>query len=181
VKLPPGFVEGSFVEKVSGWVADYIQTHQELYSPKGCCLEPSIRTQLEPFFSASLLDSVRWSIEDPKIKDPIFFRELVKAGLKNLPSFSNMAAITFANVIVHRVPLSPELAFHEMVHAEQYRQLGIAKFAERYVKGFLAGGEYMEIPLEKQAYALEARFSRNPKKHFSVEEEVAEAICNRTL
>jgi hypothetical protein len=34
------------------------------------------------------------------------------------------------------------LLFHELVHVEQYRQLGIPRFAELYVRGFLSGGGY---------------------------------------
>jgi hypothetical protein len=172
----PFALEEPFIRKVSGWVADYISTNQQLYAAAGNPLNQGLKEKLAPFFSQELLESVVWSKEDPAIKDPAWFRELLKAGLKNIPSFAAMAAVTFADVVVHREKITPDLAFHEMVHAEQYRQLGIAGFAERYVRGFLSGGSYMEIPLEKQAYDLEARFSRNPKQVFSVEEMVANAI-----
>ena len=66
--------------------------------------------------------------------------------------------------------------FHELVHAVQYEKLGLAKFAAKYVKGFLSGGSYEEIPLEKQAYELEGRFAVNPAVTFSVEEDVRDRI-----
>lgn len=68
------------------------------------------------------------------------------------------------------------MLFHELGHAVQYKHLGLHGFAERYVRGFLAGGSYEEIPLEKQAYALEGRFVANPTITFSVEEDVKDRI-----
>jgi hypothetical protein len=58
-------------------------------------------------------------------------------------------------VIISHQQFTNELLFHEFVHAEQYRPLGIARFAELYVCGFLAGGSYEAIPLEVSAYTRE--------------------------
>ena len=55
---------------------------------------------------------------------------------------------------------------------EQYRQLGIPHFAQLYVRGFLKGGSYDEIPLAMNAYALEEQFQSNPRRVFSVQREV---------
>jgi hypothetical protein len=41
------------------------------------------------------------------------------------------------------------------------------------VRGFLDGGSYDAIPLERNAYALEDRFRTDPRRGFSVQEEVA--------
>src|SRR5205085_5011574 len=62
--------------------------------------------------------------------------------------------------------------FHELVHVEQYRQLGIPRFSELYVGGFLNGGSYEAIPLEVNAYTLGGRFESEPRRMFSVEDEV---------
>jgi hypothetical protein len=58
------------------------------------------------------------------------------------------------------------------VHVEQYRQLGIPRFSELYVRGFLNGGSYEAIPLEINAYTLGGRFEQNPARQFSVADEV---------
>jgi len=87
-----------------------------------------------------------------------------------------MAGITFQDVIVHADPLQTPLLFHELVHAVQYKHLGLQGFAERYVLGFLTGGTYEEIPLEKQAYALEEQFVSDPSNSFAVEADVLERI-----
>jgi hypothetical protein len=44
------------------------------------------------------------------------------------------------------------------------------------VRGFLSGGSYEAIPLERNAYALEARFAAAPAKPFSVAHEVKQWI-----
>jgi hypothetical protein len=62
------------------------------------------------------------------------------------------------------------------VHVEQYRQFGIQQFSNLYVRGFLTGGGYDGIPLEMNAYALGTRFKANPRKQFSVSDEVTEWI-----
>jgi hypothetical protein len=93
-------------------------------------------------------------------------------GFQNLPDQSAMAAITFSNVVVSQVPFSNALLFHELVHVEQYRQLGVQRFSELYVRGFIDGGGYEAIPLEVNAYVLEDRFRSNPREAFSVSVEV---------
>lgn len=93
-------------------------------------------------------------------------------GFKNLPDQSGMGAITFSDVVVSHEPFRNGLLFHELVHVEQYRQLGIPRFSELYVRGFLSGGSYEAIPLEVNAYTLEARFEGNPASQFSVADEV---------
>src|ERR1700674_4707496 len=69
-------------------------------------------------------------------------------GFNNLPDQSTMAAITFSDVVVSYEAFWNGLLFHELVHVEQYRQLGIPRFSDLYVRGFLNGGSYEAIPLE---------------------------------
>src|SRR5216684_3727654 len=76
------------------------------------------------------------------------------------------------NVVVSHEPFSNGLLFHELVHVEQYRQLGVRRFAEFYVRGFLAGGGYNGIPLENNAYTLGECYERDPARQFSVADEV---------
>lgn len=79
-----------------------------------------------------------------------------------------MDAITFIDTIVcHQTP-NLQLVFHELVHVEQYRQLGVDGFAEKYVRGFLKRGSYEAIPLESHAYALENQFSSDQSNLFNV-------------
>ena len=50
-----------------------------------------------------------------------------------------------------------------------YAKLGLLEFAAKYVRGFLNGGSYEAIPLEVNAYELDARFAQAPAKIFSVD------------
>jgi hypothetical protein len=102
-------------------------------------------------------------------------------GFTNLPNQSTMAAITFYDVVVSRESFSNGLLFHELVHAEQFRQLGISRFADLYVRGFLNGCGYEAIPLEVNAYTLEDRFGREPDRGFSVPAEVARWVAEGRL
>src|ERR1700751_2583701 len=102
-------------------------------------------------------------------------------GFKNLPDQSTMAAITFCDAVVSHKPFSDGLLFHELVHVEQYRQLGISRFSELYVRGFLNGSSYEAIPLEVNAYSLEGRFRRDARRGFSVQAEVAQWLADGRL
>ena len=93
-------------------------------------------------------------------------------GFNNLPDQTTMAAITFSDKVVSHVHFTDGLLFHELVHVEQYRQLGIPRFAELYVLGFVNGGSYEAIPLEVNAYTHGERFESDPRQMFSVEDEV---------
>ena len=89
-----------------------------------------------------------------------------------LPGFADMAPNTYMDTVVSHEPFTDRLLFHELVHVVQYEKLGLAKFAAKYVKGFLSGGSYEAIPLEMNAYELDARFATEQTKAFSVAAEV---------
>jgi hypothetical protein len=125
------------------------------------------------FFSPQLLESTRVLVlQGERVANPDFYPMLKGMGFKNLPDQSRMGAITFCDVVVSHEPFYDGLLFHELVHVQQYRQLGIPRFSELYVRGFLNGGSYEAIPLEVNAYTLEGRFEQNPARQFSVEDEV---------
>jgi hypothetical protein len=94
----------------------------------------------------------------------------------SLPDFTKMAAITFIDTVVFHEPIENRLLFHELVHVAQYEKLGLAEFAAKYVNGFLTGGSYETIPLEQNAYELDARFAEVPGSAFSVQDEIQEWI-----
>jgi hypothetical protein len=162
------------IAQVSELVAGYISAQREKYAPRAVSLSAQQRAPLEPFFALEVLDSVRVLVlERERVPNPDFYPMLRGFGFANLPDQSAMGAITFCDVVVSHEPFTAGLLFHELVHVEQYRQLGIPRFSELYVRGFLNGGSYEAIPLEVNAYALEDRFRRDPGRTFSVQEEVA--------
>ncbi len=56
------------------------------------------------------------------------FTKTIEQERENLPDQFAMAAITFCDVVVSHSPFSDGLLFHELVHVEQYRQLGVQGF-----------------------------------------------------
>lgn len=166
------------VAQASSLVGGYISSLREKYAPRGGPLSAPLRAPLEPFFSRKVLDNTRVLVLlGERVPNPEFYPMLRAWGFKNLPDQSTMAAITFCDVVVSHEGFSDGLLFHEFVHVEQYRQLGIPRFSELYVRGFLNGGSYAAIPLEANAYSLEDRFRRDPGHGFSVQEEVAEWLA----
>jgi hypothetical protein len=161
------------IAQVSGLVSQYISTQREKYSPRAIPLSAQQRAAMNGFFSPQLLNGVRLLVlQGERVANPDFYPTLRSLGFKNLPDQAKMAAITFSDVVVSHEAFSNGLLFHELVHVEQYRQLGIPRFSELYVRGFLNGGSYEAIPLEVNAYTLEGRFESDPRRVFSVEGEV---------
>jgi hypothetical protein len=165
------------IQQVSGLVAQYIATQRERFSPLAVFLAAGQKTAMAGFFLPRVLDNVRLLVFDGvRVENPPFYPMLAGLGISNLPDFSQIAAVTFCDVVVSHVPFTEGLLFHELVHVEQYRQLGIARFSELYVRGFLSGGGYDGIPLEVNAYALGRRFEANTGQQFSVADEVAMCV-----
>lgn len=163
------------IAQVSELVARYISTQRERYARRAVALSLTHRVRLAPFFANEVLDSTRALVlQGEQVPNPEFYPMLRGLGFSNLPDQSAMAAITFRDVVVSHEPFSDGLLFHELVHVEQYRQLGIRRFSELYVLGFLNAGSYEAIPLEVNAYSLEDRFRHDSHLAFSVRAEVAQ-------
>lgn len=162
------------IAQVSGFVAQYITTQREKYAPRAVPMSAQQRAAVAGFFSEQILDGTRLLVlpTGERVANPEFYPMLKGLGFKNLPDQSMMGAITFSDVVVSHGAFSNGLSFHELVHVEQYRQLGIPRFSELYVRGFLNGGTYETIPLEVNAYTLEERFESDSRRVFSVEDEV---------
>lgn len=157
------------IDEIIASVAAFIEEQRLLYAPSGQSLSGPEREPLEIHFPLDVLDSTRF-VRVRSLKNPAFYSELEALGFANLPQFRYMAAITFIDVVAAQQAFTPSLQFHELVHAMQYRQLGVAKFAELYVRGFLETGEYRSIPLERVAYHLEDMFRLRPDLKIEVEE-----------
>jgi hypothetical protein len=166
--LPP-----AMVSQLANMVEEYITSSQRKFAPQAVSLTDVQRASMLPFFPAEVLDRVRVCVlRGSRVPNPSMYSMARMMGISNLPDFSDMAAITFIDVIVSHEEFTDALLFHELVHAVQYVELGVKEFASRYVNGFIQGGSYEEIPLEKSSYLLEGRFSQNKSQPFSVAEEV---------
>jgi hypothetical protein len=165
------------VQQLSVAVALYIASQHKAFLPKSSPLTWEQRVAVDGFFLHVVIDKARLVVlQNSHVQNPDFYPQLRLLGFRNLPDFRLMAAITFGNVVVFHQPFTHGLLFHELVHVEQYRQLGIQQFSNLYVREFLKGGAYDRIPLEVNAYMLGARFEANPRRQFSVSDEVTERI-----
>ena len=156
-------------ELISNVVA-FIEDQRKTYAPASRTLTNTERTPLAVHFSADILDQVRLT-GVKHLQNPPFYAELEQMGFQNLPQFRRMEGVTFIDVIVAQTDFTSSLLFHELVHVVQYRELGVQKFAELYVRGFLDTGEYLSIPLERVAYHLEGLFRLRPDLKIEVEKQ----------
>jgi hypothetical protein len=157
------------VSQLTSAVEDYILASRKKYWVRASAFSEDQLKPLRAFFPAEVLSGARGLVlSDSRIQDPPFYSMARMMGIRNLPSFSDVAAVTFVDVIVSHEEFTPALLFHEMVHAVQYAEMGSKRFAGLYVSGFIKGGSYEEIPLEKNAYELESRFSGSTNGTFSV-------------
>lgn len=163
------------VEWIVQQVVAYIAHQRRTYRPAGGPLSLAQKNAMRSFFPEPTLDSSRMiPLAGQRFTNPPFYGELIKMGVEaaSLPNFEHMAAITFVDTVVSQGPFTGRLLFHELVHVVQYEKLGLPNFAAKYVRGFLSGGAYEAIPLEMNAYELDARFAAAPARAFSVGLEV---------
>ena len=173
---------GVQIEAVATAVADYIAQQRSNYVKESIPLTATQKEPLRAFFPAFILESVRFVELMPGryITNPIFYGELKSMGFSSsvLPNFREMAAVTFMDVVVSYGVISQQTRFHELVHVVQFQKMGLHRFASKYVTGFLGGGGYDGIPLERNAYELDARFAADPSRSFSVDAEVQSWIAS---
>jgi hypothetical protein len=105
-------------------------------------------------------------------REPAFLRELDWFGLP-ISSVSLAEALTLNCLIASNETARLHTLVHELIHAIQYRALGIDAFACRYVAEYLSYG-YEQMPLESAAMELTARFARG--ESFQAEAEVAHLL-----
>ena len=177
--MPSPQLTAEQIAEVSSLVAGYITAQRDKALPLAIPLSPEQRASMDGFFLPQVLDTRLLVLTESRLVNPPFYVPLRRMGFTNLPNFATMAAVTFCDVVVLHQPFSDRLLFHELVHVEQYRQLGIPRFAELYVRGFLSGGGYDGIPLEINAYELGGRFERSPQMRFSVADEVGAWVRER--
>ena len=165
------------ISQVAGLVAQYINGQRTRYAPRAVPLSGQQKDAMGGFFSPELLADARVVVlVRERVANPEFYPLLRGMGFDNLPDQSTMGAITFSDTVVSHGPFTDGLLFHELVHVEQYRRLGVDEFSRLYVSGFLSGG-YDGIPLERNAYTLGGLYEAAPARRFSVADEVAKWIA----
>jgi hypothetical protein len=83
-----------------------------------------------------------------------------------------MASLTFLDVVVFNEKLEERSLFHSLVHAVQVQVLGVERYAELFVRGFVNTKLHFTVPLEAHAFSLESKFVVPGHESFSVEDQV---------
>ncbi len=170
------FVPSFIVNQFAGMTEEYIADSRKKYHRSAVPLSDEQKAAMAPFFPAEILDKARLrQLNGKRVEDPGFYGMARMLGFSNLPFYSEMPAVTFVDTIVLQEEVTDALLFHELVHVAQYEELGIKEFSSLYVHGFMKGGSYEEIPLEKNATQLEKRFKK--AEPFSVADAVKKAIA----
>jgi hypothetical protein len=150
---------------------EYVQERRQEYRQQGLPLSPNQYTRMKSFFSPSLLAEIRIvELRGRHLKNPAFYGEARALGISNLPDVAHMDSLTFDDVVIFPGEINDRRLFHALVHAAQFDILGLDDYTELYVRGFLRVRSQISVPLEMQAFSLEAKFAEKPNEHFSVEE-----------
>jgi len=175
---PDEFTEARIAEMVRG-VTAYFRGEQQLYLPHSEPLGTDWRSPIEPYFSKEMLDKVKIVVlQGARIPPPPFYAEALRMTSGRFPDFVHMASVTYVDVIVFNERIESRPLFHGVVHAAQIEILGFERYVDLYVRGFVKNLSWLAIPLEDQAYKLDARFAEEPRDVFSVEEEIRLSAAN---
>jgi hypothetical protein len=157
------------VARISG----YFREQREHYLASAGPLSNHQKALLWPYFSAPLLDRVKIvELHGDRVPDPPFFAEARASGFVNLPEFAHMHSLTFLDVVVFNDKITERSLFHGLVHAVQFEILGLERYTNLFVRGFLQAKLHFSVPLEAHAFALESKFAGAPTSRFSVEDKV---------
>jgi hypothetical protein len=161
------------VLEVSASVSSYLREQRDLYFPSGTPLSTQHKAVLQAFFSPTLLDRIRTvELAGARIPNPPFYAKAKELGSANLPDFPHMASLTFQDVVVFNEKITDSALFHGLVHTVQFQILGLQRYSDLLVRGFLRTHAHFAVPLEAHAFALESKFARDGTESFSVEEQV---------
>jgi hypothetical protein len=159
--------------EISASISSYVRAQRDRYFPSGTRLSAQRKAIMQPFFSTGLLGRIRIvDLEGAAVPNPPFYSKARELGFVNLPNFPQMASLTFLDVAVFNQRITDSALFHGLVHAVQFQVLGLQRYSDLLVRGFLRTNAHFAVPLEAHAFALESKFARNSTESFSVEEQV---------
>jgi hypothetical protein len=168
----PSLEEEKVVAAIDG-ICRYFRDQRREYRPQGAPLNAEQHITMKPFFPLGLLAGIRIvELRNHSFPNPPFYAEAKALGLTNLPELAHMASLTFEDVVVFPSDMTDRRLFHALVHAVQFKVLGLERYTELFVRSFLRTFTYVSVPLEMHAFNLESKFAENPDEPFSVEEKV---------
>jgi hypothetical protein len=154
------------------WITGYLREQREHHYPVASPLPNDSKARMWPFFAAALLDRVRIvELRGALVKVPDFYAKVRSLGFEP-PEIAHMDSITFIDTIAFNQRLSERALVHALVHVVQMDILGLQRYAELWVKGFLMSRAHFTVPLEVHAFSLSSKFLRPSIERFSVEDEI---------
>ncbi len=171
-KFTPAELSGLIGEAVL-----WMQQQRDHYHPLSDPLPETVKGNLSPFFPSDILERLR--IQDLSktgrvIPYPPFYERVRAGGARVVPDAAHMTAIPFIDVGIFNRQPTPRTIFHTLVHVTQFSVMGLERVMAGYFKALNESGLWMVVPYEEQAYNLDARYTKDPAKSFSVEAEVRE-------
>lgn len=179
-KIPPAtdasdpavLSEGQVREAVK-LLSSYLREQSEHYMAIAVPLTNLQKAAMWPYFSALVLDRARIvELKGQRLPNPPFYERARALGVTNLPEWTHMDSLTFGDVILFNEKINERALFHGLVHLIQFELLGVERYSELFVRGFLATKHHFSVPLEAHAFSLESKFGANPSDRFSVEDRV---------
>ena len=166
------------VEKTAARLADLSEKHAATGRPLGARKWLAFRDYFLPELACGVRIEEVLEIPEPPFYDALK-SQLALLGIDTQLDFLNTVGLTARNAILVRSgQLTRTLLFHEMVHVEQYRQLGMEPFARAYLGGLPESAfVYERVPLDVQAFALARRFDSGER--FEVWEEVRMLVARK--
>jgi hypothetical protein len=154
-------------------VSSYLRDQRERYLPSAAPLSEQYQAMMRPYFSATLLDQVKVvELHGERVPNPPFYAEAKALGFVSLPDITHMSSLTFLDVLVFNEEVTQRSLFHALVHAVQFQVLGLERYTELFVHGFVNTRFHFRVPIEAHAFLLESKFARPAAKSFSVEDQV---------
>src|SRR5215471_16418755 len=155
------------------WLSSYLSSQRDHYRSIATPLEEQYRRELAPHFSSALLDRIRvLELKGARVTPPDFLTQARTLGFDNLPEISHMDSLTFVDVVVFNEHISTRALFHALVHTIQIEVLGLERYAEMWICGYLRTHAHFTVPLEVHAFSLASKFLRPQPEKFSVEDQV---------
>jgi hypothetical protein len=173
---PPKFTQMELTGLVAEAVA-WLQQQRDKYHPLSTPLSEPVKGKLRPFFPANSLEGLRirdLSQTAESIPYPPFYERVRAGGARVVPDAAHMTAIPFIDVALFNRQPTLRTVFHTLVHVTQFSILGLERVMKGYFHTLNESGLWMVVPFEEQAYKLDARFTKDPNTHFSVEAEIQE-------
>jgi hypothetical protein len=178
--LQPSAIEPS-PEQISmavEWLSAYLEEERDYYLPVAGPIQGPYRSQMRQYFAPALLERVRViELQGARVRVPDFFTNLRALGFEP-PEITHMDSITYIDVVAFNQALSERALFHALVHSVQIDLLGLQRYAELWVRGFLRTRTHFTVPLEVHAFTLTSKFLQPAVESFSVEDHVLRWILD---